>query len=279
MIVQTPEQQARESPISGAVSALGHKPAQLTDPLLRLDRISRDFGKLKAVSQVSFEMAAGELRAVIGPNGAGKTTFFNLISGLHAPTSGRVWFAGRDITNLSIVKRVALGIVRTFQITEIFPDLTVFENIRMGVETAARLNAMPFVLRRTRAAIDRRVSELIEVVGLGSSRASLVGELAHGDQRVVEVAIALSLRPRLLLLDEPTAGMGDVETANMVSLMQRLHNEQGVSILFVEHDMDIVFGIAQRITVLDQGRVLAEGAPDDISADPRVRAAYLGEVE
>jgi len=279
MIVRTSEHQAPDFPVSNATSAPQSKSAGLTDPLLRLDRISRHFGKLKAVNEVSFEMAAGELRAVIGPNGAGKTTFFNLISGLHAPTSGRVWFAGRDITNLPIVKRVALGIVRTFQITEIFPELTVFENVRMGVETAARLNAMPFVPRRTRAAIDRRVSELIEVVELGSKRASLVGELAHGDQRVVEVAIALSLRPRLLLLDEPTAGMGDAETANMVSLMQRLHNEQGISILFVEHDMDIVFGIAQRITVLDQGSVLAEGPPDEISADPRVRAAYLGEVE
>jgi len=279
MIVQTPEHQAPDFPVSGATGAPHCKSAGLTDPLLRLDGISRHFGKLKAVNEISFEMAAGELRAVIGPNGAGKTTFFNLISGLHAPTSGRVWFAGRDITNLPIVKRVALGIVRTFQITEIFPELTVFENVRMGVETAARLNAMPFVSRRTRAAIDRRVSELIEVVELGSKRASLVGELAHGDQRVVEVAIALSLRPRLLLLDEPTAGMGDVETANMVSLMQRLHNEQGISILFVEHDMDIVFGIAQRITVLDQGSVLAEGAPDEISANPRVQAAYLGEVE
>lgn len=279
MIVQTSEHQARDPPTSGTTGAPQHKPARLAGSLLRLDCISRHFGKLKAVNEVSFEMAAGELRAVIGPNGAGKTTFFNLISGLHVPTSGRVWFAGRDITNFPIVKRVALGIVRTFQITEIFPELTVFENIRMGVETAARLNAMPWVSRKTRAALDRRVSELIEVVDLGSKRASLVGGLAHGDQRVVEVAIALSLRPRLLLLDEPTAGMGDVETANMVSLMQRLHDEQGVSILFVEHDMDIVFGIAQRITVLDQGSVLAEGTPDDISANPRVRAAYLGEVE
>jgi branched-chain amino acid transport system ATP-binding protein len=224
-------------------------------------------------------MASGELRAVIGPNGAGKTTFFNLISGLHAPTSGRVWFAGRDITNLSIIKRVALGIVRTFQITEIYPELTVFENIRMGVETSAKVNAMPWVGRKMRAALDRRVHELMELVDLANRSASTVGELAHGDQRVVEVAIALSLGPRLLLLDEPTAGMGDVETANMVSLMRRLHDEQGVSVLFVEHDMDIVFGLAQRITVLDQGSVLAEGTPDEISTNARVRAAYLGDVQ
>lgn len=279
MIVKTSEHQAGVSTKSDPTIAPQYKPARPAEPLLRLDRISRHFGKLKAVNEVTLEMAAGELRAVIGPNGAGKTTFFNLISGLHAPTSGRVWFAGQDITDFSIVRRVALGIVRTFQITEVFPELTVFENIRMGVETAARVNAMPWVSRKTRAVLDCRVSELIEIVDLGDKRASLVGELAHGDQRVVEVAIALSLRPRLLLLDEPTAGMGDIETANMVGLMQRLHNEQGVSILFVEHDMDIVFGIAQRITVLDQGSVLAEGEPDEISANPRVRAAYLGEVE
>ena len=268
---------ARDARPTSTTAELGEA-ARTDSPLLHLESISRHFGKLKAVNEVSFEMAAGELRAVIGPNGAGKTTFFNLITGLHAPTSGRVWFEGRDITRLPAVERVSLGIVRTFQITEIFPDLSVFENIRLGVETAANVNARPFVSRTTRAALDHRVRELIEIVDLGDKRANLVGELAHGDQRVVEVAIALSLRPRLLLLDEPTAGMGDAETASMVTLMQRLHDEQGVSILFVEHDMDIVFGIAQRITVLDQGRVLAEGRPDEISANPKVRAAYLGEM-
>jgi branched-chain amino acid transport system ATP-binding protein len=277
MTVQKPKRRPQETGVTIATRASLLEPARAADPLLRLDKISRHFGKLKAVNEVSFEMASGELRAVIGPNGAGKTTFFNLVSGMHAPTSGSVWFAGEDITSCPVVKRVALGIVRTFQITEIFPELNVFENIRLGVETAAMVNAMPWISRKTRATLDRRVGELIKIVDLGDKRMSLVGELAHGDQRVVEVAIALSLRPRLLLLDEPTAGMGDVETARMVGL--RLHAEQGVSILFVEHDMDIVFGIAQRITVLDQGTMLAEGTPDEISANSRVRAAYLGEVE
>ena len=244
--------------------------------LLRLDRVSRHFGPLKAVDGVSFEMAAGELRAVIGPNGAGKTTFFNLISGLLPPTAGDVWFDGKTITRQSVVRRVAQGIVRTFQITEILPDLSVFENIRIGVETAARLNARPWVGRETRRAIDARVADLVRIVDLAGKESRVVGELAHGDQRVVEVAMALSLKPRLLLLDEPTAGMGDAETEHMVGLISRLHAEQGVSILFIEHDMDVVFGIAQRITVLDQGRVLADGAPDTIAADPKVRAAYLG---
>jgi branched-chain amino acid transport system ATP-binding protein len=248
-------------------------------PLLRMDNVSRHFGTLKAVDGVSFEMHAGELRAVIGPNGAGKTTFFNLISGLLPPTAGKVIFEGEDITGQTIVERVAKGIVRTFQITEVLPDLSVFENIRIGVETALRLNSRPWISRRERAAINSRVFELIHIVNLDGKANRIVGELAHGDQRVVEVAVALSANPRLLLLDEPTAGMGDQETDHMVDLIRRLHRDQGMTILFIEHDMDIVFGIAQRITVLDQGRVLAEGEPDAISADPRVRAAYLGSLE
>ena len=250
-------------------------PAQ-AGTLLRLDHVSRHYGTLKAVDDVSFDMGIGELRAVIGPNGAGKTTFFNLISGFVPPTRGTVTFDGADITRQPAVRRVARGIVRTFQITEILPDLDVFENIRVGVETAARLNPRPWISRARRAAIDARVEELIRIVDLGGKARRTVGELAHGDQRVVEVAMALSLNPRLLLLDEPTAGMGDAETDHMVGLIGRLHKEQGVSILFIEHDMDIVFGIAQRVTVLDQGRVLADGTPDAIAADPKVRVAYLG---
>ena len=248
-------------------------------PFLRMDNVSRHFGSLKAVDGVSFEMRSGEMRAVIGPNGAGKTTFFNLISGFFPPTSGEVIFEGETITQQTIVHRVAKGIVRTFQITEVMPDLSVYENIRIGVETAARLNARPWLSRATRAEIIARTEELIGIVSLSGKEDRTVGELAHGDHRVVELGLALSLKPRLLLLDEPTAGMGDHETDHMVELVRRLHAEQDITILFIEHDMDIVFGIAQHITVLDQGRVLAEGTPEEISADPRVRAAYLGTAE
>ena len=259
------------------MAAVGETAAKT--PFLRMDNVARHFGSLKAVDGVTFEMRAGEMRAVIGPNGAGKTTFFNLISGLLPPTAGQVIFEGETITQQTIVHRVAKGIVRTFQITEILPDLSVFENIRVGVETAAKLNSKPWISRSERERVNQRVTELMDIVHLRNKANRTVGELAHGDQRVVEVAVALSLKPRLLLLDEPTAGMGDTETDHMVDLVRRLHQEQGMSILFIEHDMDIVFGIAQHITVLDQGRVLADGTPEAVSNDPKVRAAYLGSIE
>ena len=270
------EIQAAPAGEHGPVSRTARAPSP---SLLRLDKVSRHFGTLRAVENVSFEMAPGELHAVIGPNGAGKTTFFNLISGFLSVTAGTIAFDGADITALPVVKRVARGIVRTFQITEIFPDLTVFENIRIGIETAAGLNTRPWLAPAQRRAINRQVEEMIELVDLAGKADRFVTELAHGDQRVVEMAMALSLKPRLILLDEPTAGMGDAETDHMVGLVRRLHAEQRISILFIEHDMDIVFGIAQRITVLDQGSTLAVGTPEEIAADERVRAAYLGEAE
>jgi branched-chain amino acid transport system ATP-binding protein len=245
--------------------------------LLRLDNVSRHFGQLKAVQDVSFGMAEGELRAVIGPNGAGKTTFFTLITGFFPPTAGEIWFDGENIRERPVVHRVRRGIVRTFQITEVFLDLSVYENVRFAVETAAGLNGRPWLPRARRQAVARQIDELLATVDLVPKADRAVGELAHGDQRVVEIALALAMNPRLLLLDEPTAGMGDAETEHMVGLIRRLHDERGLSILFIEHDMSIVFGLSQHITVLDQGRVLAEGTPADISANERVRAAYLGE--
>jgi branched-chain amino acid transport system ATP-binding protein len=244
--------------------------------LLRLTGVSRQFGKLKALDDVSFEMPKGQLRAAIGPNGAGKTTFFNMVTGFFPVSAGRIWFDGHDITGVSARDRVKLGIVRTFQITEVFPDLSVFENVRMGVESAEGMNSRPWITRAMRQALDRRVDEIIDVTRLSAHTERTVGELPHGLQRVVEMALALSMRPRLLMLDEPTAGMAEEETEHMVDLIRRLHADQGLSILFIEHDMDLVFGIAQRITVLDQGRVIADGPPEMISQDDAVQAAYLG---
>ncbi|HTW53336.1 MAG TPA: ABC transporter ATP-binding protein [Stellaceae bacterium] len=244
--------------------------------LLRLENVSRKFGSLVALDQISLEVAAGELSAVIGPNGAGKTTLFNLISGFVPATTGEIWFDGQPINRLSAPDRVALGLVRTFQITEIFPELTVSENVRIGVEAEAGCSGSPWPNRRRTGEIRARVQELLDQTGLSSQSSRTVNELAHGDQRVVEVAMALSRRPKLLMLDEPTAGMGEEETDRMVELIRHLHTRQGVSILFIEHDMDLVFGIAQRITVFNYGKVLAAGAPVDVAANPLVQAAYLG---
>ena len=275
MSAAEPPQGANCAPSGGSAAA---KPQAWGDhtSLLRLANVSRHFGKLQAVQDVSFSMNEGELRAVIGPNGAGKTTFFNLITGFVPPTSGDIWFDDENIRDRTVVHRVRKGIVRTFQITEVFPDLSIYENVRVGAETAAGLNGRPWLPRAMRADIARQVDELLDVVGLEAKADKVVGELAHGDQRVVEIALALAMNPRLLLLDEPTAGMGDTETDHMVDLVRRLHAQRKLSILFIEHDMSIVFGIAQRITVLDQGRVLAEGSADEISHNDAVRAAYLG---
>ena len=246
--------------------------------LLRLQNLSKRFGLLTAVEGVSLDVAPGELHAVIGPNGAGKTTLFHLITGFTRPSDGTIWFEDRRIDQLPVKRRTALGLIRTFQVTEIFRDLTVFENLRLGVETAAGWNARAWLGRAARAAVRERVEELLEMTGLAALADRVAGELAHGDQRIVEVALALSLKPRLLLLDEPTAGMADRETEAMVGLIRRLHDELGLALLFIEHDMDLVFGIADRITVLENGRVLAVGTAREIAANASVQNAYLGAV-
>ncbi len=244
--------------------------------VLEVSRVSKHFGSLAAVREVSLSVAPGELRAIIGPNGAGKTTFFNLISGLFRPSAGTIVFEGRDITAQPAHRRVAAGIARTFQITEIFPELTVFENVRIGTEVTDGLRLRPWIRRATEARVRREVEATLELTGLRGKSDRLVGELSHGDQRAAEIAIALALRPRLLLLDEPTAGMGDQETDETMQLIRRLHRENNFTIVLIEHDMRVVFDLADLITVLDQGRLLAEGTPEAIAADEAVQTAYLG---
>jgi branched-chain amino acid transport system ATP-binding protein len=247
--------------------------------LLEIQGVSRHFGSLVAVDNVTLAVEAGELRAVIGPNGAGKTTFFNLISGFFPPTSGRIRLDGQDITDMPPHKRVAMGMARTFQITEIFPELSVRENLRIPVECAAGLRLRPWIGRAVRAAVEERVDELLAKGGLNAHAERLAGELSHGDQRSTEIMMALALKPRLLLLDEPTAGMGDQETHDVVRLIKRLHQEERVAIVLIEHDMRVVFHLADRIMVLAEGAVLAEGTPAEIGANEVVQAAYLGSVE
>jgi branched-chain amino acid transport system ATP-binding protein len=247
--------------------------------LLEVRNVTKSFGSLVAVSGVSLYVAPGELRAVIGPNGAGKSTFFNLISGFFPPNAGAIVFDGQDITRISASARVRGGMARTFQITEIFPEVSVYENVRVAAEVAAGLRLRPWLGRHHAAEIARQVDEILELTGLGSKASRLVGELAHGDQRAAEIAMSLALKPRLLLLDEPTAGMGDQETFYITSLIRKLHRHGGYTIVLIEHDMRVVFHLADRLTVLDQGRLLAEGTPQEIAANEAVQAAYLGKTE
>ncbi len=246
--------------------------------ILEVKNVSKSFGSLVAIRDVSLAVAKGELRAVIGPNGAGKTTFFNLISGFLRPTAGAIMFEGRDVTQVPAHRRVVLGMSRTFQVTEIFPELTVGENVRIAAEVAAGYRLRPWLSRAAAMTVRDQVGATLALTGLAKKGERLVGELAHGDQRAAEMAMALALKPRLLLLDEPTAGMGDQETYEITRLVRRLHRDGNLTIVLIEHDMRVVFHLADRITVLDQGRLLAEGAPEEIAANEAVQAAYLGKV-
>jgi branched-chain amino acid transport system ATP-binding protein len=247
--------------------------------MLDISGVTKRFGSLVAVSDVSMQVAAGELRAIIGPNGAGKTTFFNMISGFFAPTSGEIVFDGRTVTKMAVTERVAMGMARTFQITEIFPELTVSENVRIGVESALGLRQRFWIGHSRRAEVDRGIEDALTQAGLSGKADRLVGELSHGDQRAAEIAMALTLKPRLLLLDEPTAGMGEHETYAVANLIRRLHKNSAYTIVLIEHDMRVVFNLADRITVLGEGKMLAEGSPDEISKNPIVQEAYLGKAE
>jgi branched-chain amino acid transport system ATP-binding protein len=244
--------------------------------VLEVRHVAKSFGSLVALRDVSLAVEPGELRAVIGPNGAGKTTFFNLISGFFPPSSGSIRFDGVDVTAMPAHRRVARGMARTFQITEIFPELTVRENVRIAAEVASGYGLRPWLGRAAAAALARRGDEILALAGIAAKADRRVSELAHGDQRATEIAMALALKPRLLLLDEPTAGMGDQETYEIAQLIRRLHRDSNYTIVLIEHDMRVVFHLADRISVLDQGRLLAEGTPAEIVGNAAVQAAYLG---
>ena len=247
--------------------------------LLQIRGATKAFGSLIAVNNVTLNIEPGELRAVIGPNGAGKTTFFNLITGFFAPTSGQILLDGKDITRATAVERIRMGMARTFQITQIFPELTTRENIQIAAETAMGFRLRTWLSRGERAAINERIEETLVAARLTDQADRLVGELSHGDQRSAEIAMALALKPRILLLDEPTAGMGEQETYQVAGLIRRLHKHTGYTIMLVEHDMRVVFNLADRIVVLTEGTMLAEGTPQEIADNPAVQAAYLGTAE
>ncbi|MBX5491142.1 MAG: ABC transporter ATP-binding protein [Chloroflexi bacterium] len=243
-------------------------------PMLRVEGLKRQFGGLMAVNGVSLSVAPGERRAIIGPNGAGKTTLFNLISGELHPSAGRVYLGGEDVTALPNFERARRGLARTFQRNNLFLGLTVRENVRLAVQArrkvASRLWTPVDHLREVGAEADAVLAEL----GLAEQAHTPVRNLSYGEQRQVEIAIALATRPRVLLLDEPTAGMSPAETTAMTHLVAALPRD--MTLLIIEHDMDVVFALADRITVLHYGEVLAEGAPQEVSGDPRVAEVYMG---
>jgi branched-chain amino acid transport system ATP-binding protein len=244
-------------------------------PLLRTEALTRAFGSLIAVDRVDIAVQRGELRSIIGPNGAGKTTFFRLISGETTPTSGRVWFGGRDITGLPQHAVARLGIAKSYQITNVFPHLTVHENVRVAAQ--GWTHAFDFWSRADRLTQPAdRAHGLLRTVGLASKADRLAAHLAHGEKRHLEIAIALAGEPQLLLLDEPTAGMSPEETDETMRLIREL--TVGRTVVLVEHKMKVVMKISDRITVLHQGQVLAEGTPEQIRGNERVQQTYLGAI-
>ncbi|HLH70643.1 MAG TPA: ABC transporter ATP-binding protein [Candidatus Dormibacteraeota bacterium] len=240
--------------------------------LLRCEQLDRWFGGVHAVDHVDLEVAAGSLHAIIGPNGSGKTTLFNLITGHTSPHGGRVWFADRDVTGLPYHRMVRLGVAKSYQVTTVFQSLSVFENVRIAAQSARWPYTFWLPASRLRDA-SRLAEETLERVGLQDRRAELAGNLSHGELRHLDLAIALATRPRLLLLDEPTAGMSPTETEATVQLIQSLRRD--LTVVLIEHKMDVVLRIAERITVLNFGVKLFEGTPEEVRGHPRVQEVYL----
>ncbi len=241
---------------------------------LAVEGLTKDFGGLRAVDHLTLTVAPGERRAIIGPNGAGKTTFFNILTGLLLPSAGRITLLGRDVTRLLPHRRARLGLARTFQITTLFPHLTVLESVLLAVQASDRVR---FTLHRPVTAYRHlfdRAETLLGEWGLLDRRAVVTRHLSYGEQRQVEIVLAVAGTPTVLLLDEPTAGLSPAETASVATMIRHLPRE--ITILLIEHDMDVAFDLADRVTVLFQGRILAQGTTEEIRTNPAVREIYLG---
>ncbi len=244
--------------------------------LLETNKLRKEFGALVAVANVSIKVKENSLHSIIGPNGAGKTTFFNMLSGNIEPTSGQVFYKGRDTTRLPLHRTAHLGIGRSFQITNIFPNLTVLENVRLASQALGKGNFQFLADARKFSRYEERAWEVIRLVGLQDRGLSIARTLPHGDQRKLELAIILAPDPTLLLLDEPTAGMAAEQVPELMKLIQQIQSRGNKTVMLVEHNMNVVMNISDFITVMHQGQVLAEGTPAEIAANEAVQEAYLG---
>jgi branched-chain amino acid transport system ATP-binding protein len=254
----------------------------VSEPLLQIEACTMQFGGLKAVADLTLEIRPGELVGLIGPNGAGKTTVFNVVTGVYAPTQGRVRFDGHEISGLKSNRIAARGITRTFQNIRLFSRLSCLDNVAVAAHPHRRAGLWPAIFRTPgfladEAALQRQAMDMLEVLGLAGQAHAFATELPYGQQRRLEIARALAGRPKLLLLDEPAAGLNPQESEELMRLIQEIRTRFALTILLIEHDMKVVMGICERIAVLDYGLKIAEGSPAEIRGNPRVIEAYLGE--
>jgi len=246
-------------------------------PLLEIRGLSKAFGRVVTASNINLTIASGVLTSIIGPNGAGKSTLINMLSGSLPVDSGQILFQGTDITRLPIHRRVRMGLCRSFQVVNIFPDLTVFDNVQIPVLAVRRRARRLFRPLAREAGVREEVSQVLDRVGLAAQAQTVASALSHGDQRLLEVGLALAVRPRLLFLDEPTAGMNPVERVRVLENIRGLSAEGKTTFVIVEHDMDIVFSLSERVIVLHHGEIIGDGTTREIQSSPKVREVYLGE--
>ncbi|HLR13206.1 MAG TPA: ABC transporter ATP-binding protein [Burkholderiaceae bacterium] len=249
----------------------------MTTPILQVHNLSKNFGGVAAVSDVSLDVMPRETLAIIGPNGAGKTTFYNMLSGRMLPTSGRIVFEGQDITGMPAHKISRLGVSRSFQINNIFTEMSVRENVEVAITALRQDSRKWFNIASRNRAVQDRADELLEQLSLSHLAHQRAGVISYGDKRLVEIAVVLATEPRLVLLDEPTAGMTPSETRQVTALIQQLSETGAYTFIITEHDMKVVFDLAHRILVMHRGQSLVLGSPDEVKGHPDVRKAYLGE--